>query len=84
LTDNCSIHNLALCGHVEEVVVSRTQQKTGLGLLMMESLQTLGRNLGVKKMILNCSDHNIPFYQKCGFEKAGQQMSLVLAEGESD
>jgi len=67
-----------MCGHVEEVVVSRSQQKTGLGFLIMDSLQTLAKNLGVKKVILNCSNENIPFYQKCGFQKAGQQMDVAF------
>jgi len=33
-------------------------------------------SLGVDKLILNCSEENVGFYEKCGYERAGVQMRV--------
>jgi glucosamine-phosphate N-acetyltransferase len=77
-----SIHNRTIVGHVEEVVVRRSHQKTGLGLFLMYGVEKLARNVGVRNIILNCSEENQAFYEKCGYAKSGQEMKLAL-ESES-
>ena len=41
---------------------------------MLEALLAHAQNKGCYKVILNCSESNIPFYQKCGLEQNEVQM----------
>ncbi|CAD0089671.1 unnamed protein product [Aureobasidium vineae] len=65
-----------MVAHVEEVCVSASQQGKGLGLILIQALNATAKDLGVGKLILNCSKENIKFYEKCGYSIAGQQMEL--------
>ena len=40
-------------------------------------LKDVADSLGCYKAILDCSEANIPFYEKCGFDKKGIQMSVT-------
>ena len=73
----CSIHELGLVGHVEDVCVTKTLQGQHLGKTLLDALNAIGKAVGVGKMSLNCSQENIEFYRKCGYEKAGQQMHIL-------
>jgi hypothetical protein len=49
-----------------------------LGKLIIEALTFIGKRTGCYKIILDCSDKNVPFYQKCGFtQKVSFQSSHV-------
>lgn len=72
-----SIQNFTTIAHVEEVSISSSHQKQGLGLLLIKALNALAmESLGVDKLILNCSEDNVGFYEKCGYERAGVQMRV--------
>lgn len=69
-----------MVAHVEEVCVSKSEQGKGLGLTLITTLNAIANNLGVRKLILDCGEHNTEFYHKCGYSKAGQQMELKYGD----
>ncbi|CAB4434582.1 unnamed protein product [Rhizophagus irregularis] len=40
-----------------------------LGLRVIQALKYIGAKTGCYKVILDCSEKNVPFYEKCGFQK---------------
>ncbi|KAI2638343.1 acyl-CoA N-acyltransferase [Xylaria nigripes] len=74
------IHNHGKCGHVEEIAVSTEHQGKGLGLKMMQALESVARAVGCYKCILNCGPRNEPFYGKCGYHNSGIEMSRYFEE----
>ena len=61
-------------GLIEDVAVSPESHGLGLGKLLIEDLLALAEEKGCYKVVLNCSDDNVPFYEKCGMYKAENQM----------
>jgi glucosamine-phosphate N-acetyltransferase len=74
------IHQCGKVGHIEDIAVDRSQQGKKLGLRLIHALTDIGHSQGAYKVILDCSEHNVPFYEKCGYAKAGVQMSLKFQE----
>lgn len=72
---NPSIHNRGIIGHIEEVVVSKDQQANGLGLKLIQALDSIAMNVGCYKSILDCAERNEGFYSKSGYERAGVEMA---------
>jgi len=66
---------LSCIGHIEDIAVDSNQQGKKLGLRIIQALTYISENSGAYKTILNCSDKNIPFYEKCGFEKKENEMA---------
>jgi glucosamine-phosphate N-acetyltransferase len=58
-----------MVAHVEEVCVSASQQGKGLGLIIINALNATAKELGVGKLILDCSEKNVEFYEKCGYSR---------------
>ncbi|KAG9104299.1 hypothetical protein FRC06_003807 [Ceratobasidium sp. 370] len=69
------IRNLGLVGHIEDIVVSPKMQGKKLGLRIINTLTHISEQQGAYKTILNCSNENIPFYQKCGFKQKENEMA---------
>ncbi|EST05177.1 GNAT domain protein [Kalmanozyma brasiliensis GHG001] len=67
-----------LCGHIEDIVVHRDGQGKGLGKRIIEILTDVGKQRGCYKVILDCSEKNVAFYEKCGYHKAGEQMAVYF------
>jgi len=61
-------------GLIEDVAVSSEARGLGLGKLLIEDLLALGGEVGCYKVVLNCSDDNVKFYEKCGMYNAENQM----------
>lgn len=55
-----------------------------MGLYVVEHLSNVAREAGAYKVTLDCSVENVPFYQKCGYEIKGVQMSLYFEENSLD
>ncbi|KAF2486606.1 putative glucosamine 6-phosphate acetyltransferase [Neohortaea acidophila] len=72
------IWDLARQGHIEDVSISDAHQGKGLGKLLLKTLASIGHNVGCGKIILNCSEEKKGFYENCGYEHNGLQMSLNL------
>jgi len=75
-----SIHDRGLCGHIEEVSVAKDQQGKKLGLRMITAIDSVAKNVGCYKTILDCSPENEPFYVKCGYHTSGAEMSHYFEE----
>ena len=58
--------SLVKVGHVEDIVVHKDYRKLQFGRFIIEQLKHIGRETGCYKVILDCSEKNVPFYQKCG------------------
>ncbi|KAF3765191.1 acyl-CoA N-acyltransferase [Cryphonectria parasitica EP155] len=69
------IHNRGLVGHVEEIAIAKEHQGKGLGLKMIQAIDSVGKSVGCYKNILNCGPQNEPFYAKCGYDNSGTEMS---------
>ncbi|SZE99576.1 unnamed protein product [Blumeria hordei] len=77
------IHNLGLVGHVEDIAVAKDQQGKKLGLKIIQALNYIAEKVGCYKSILDCSEANEGFYVKCGYKRAGLEMSRYYDEGAS-
>ncbi|RKP12659.1 glucosamine 6-phosphate N-acetyltransferase [Piptocephalis cylindrospora] len=66
-------------GHIEDVVVSASERGKRLGVLLITQLRHAAQVLGCYKLLLNCSDKNIGFYEKCGLTQQDVQMKLYLS-----
>jgi glucosamine-phosphate N-acetyltransferase len=80
LVERKLIHECGLVGHIEDIAVDKNQQGKKLGLRLINALTAIGKDAGAYKVILDCSDHNVAFYEKCGYVRAGVEMSLKFAE----
>ena len=70
------IHNMGKVGHIEDVVIDSNMRKCGLGKFIINHLVNYARDMGCYKMILDCSDENIIFYEKNNFKKHGNEMAF--------
>lgn len=70
------IHEGGLCGHIEDIAVSKSHQGKHLGRLLIDKLTELGLQAGCYKIILDCDAQNVAFYEKCGYHKAGIEMQI--------
>eukprot|EP01023_Acetabularia_acetabulum_P050349 TRINITY_DN5441_c0_g1_i1.p2 TRINITY_DN5441_c0_g1~~TRINITY_DN5441_c0_g1_i1.p2 ORF type:complete len:160 (-),score=33.44 TRINITY_DN5441_c0_g1_i1:166-645(-) len=68
------IHKCGMVGHIEDVVVLSDYRGKKLGQKLVLSLADSSQKLGCYKVILDCGEDNVKFYEKCGFEKKEVQM----------
>lgn len=77
------IRNGGKAAHVEDVVVDNstrgaqrlfytvchfTCEGQGVGKAIIKKLVRIAKKMGCYKVILDCDDKNVQFYQKCGFD----------------
>ena len=72
------IHDLSYVSHIEDVVVDPKYRGTGMGKLLMTYAIELSKKYGCYKIILDCSDTNVGFYEKFGFNVKEKQMALYI------
>ncbi len=72
------IHDCGFVGHIEDVVVSKKYRSYGLGAQLIEYLVDRAKETGCYKVILDCAEHNLGFYHKCGFMQKEIQMVQYL------
>ncbi len=63
------IHNGGVVGHIEDVAVHTAYQHHGIGAALVSFLLEACRQAGCYKVILDCDEHVIPFYEKLGFRR---------------
>jgi len=68
------LRELGRVGHIEDIAVAREMQGKKLGLRVIQALTHISETVGCYKNILNCNENNIPFYEKCGYEKREVEM----------
>lgn len=70
------IRSLGTCGHIEDIVVDCQQRGKNLGKVLLQALKELALELGCYKVILDCEEAKVQFYEKCGFKEKGRQMTF--------
>lgn len=75
LVEKKLIHECGLVGHIEDIAVAKTEQGKKLGHTMITRLTELSEKAGCYKVILDCSEHNVGFYEKCGLKNEGVEMA---------
>jgi len=72
------LHNNPV-GQIEDIIIDKRQRGKGYGKAIVERLVDIGKNeFKAYKIILNCLDENIEFYNKCGFKLVGNEMKLTF------
>lgn len=61
------IHNHGVVAHIEDVVVKKEYRGTNIGREIINRLVNFAKLMGAYKVILSCAEHNVSFYEKCGF-----------------
>ncbi|GAB0496816.1 hypothetical protein MMPV_008137 [Pyropia vietnamensis] len=74
LVERKLIRGGASVGHIEDVVVDARFRGKGLGRRMMDALTDEARRRGCYKVILDCAESNVPFYERCGYATKELQM----------
>ena len=58
-------------GHVEDIVVGNEMRWQGLGQRLIKCLMEVAWASGCYKIILDCQESKVGFYETCGFERRG-------------
>jgi glucosamine-phosphate N-acetyltransferase len=72
------IHDLSKVAHIEDVVVDSTMRAHGIGSILINKAIEISKQYGCYKVILDCSEKNVIFYEKLGFTRKELQMALYL------
>ena len=78
LIEDKLIHDNGKVGHIEDIVVDKDYRGYGLGKKMIDYLSNYAKTEGCYKCILDCSDDNVQFYEKCGFARKGSFMATYF------
>lgn len=70
------IHNISLYAHIEDIIVSSKYRKNGYGLILLNKLVDVCKKNNSYKILLDCQEELITFYEKTGFKKNGSQMVI--------
>ena len=72
------IHSGGVVGHIEDVAVHPSFQKHGVGRALVEHLLDVCRQFHCYKVILDCAEGVIPFYERLGFHRWERAMRRDL------
>ena len=72
------IHDLSYVAHIEDVVVHSECRGVGIGKHMIMKAVEVSKEYGCYKVILDCSDECVDFYNKCGFKVKEHHMALYF------
>lgn len=65
-------------GHIEDVVSHPDFRGLGVGRFLISELTDIASKMGCYKVALHCQEHNVGFYEKCGFKSNGSSMQKFL------
>lgn len=69
------IHDCGKIGHIEDIAISSSEQGRRLGYHLIKHLTKIGEENKCYKVILDCAEKNIKFYEKCGYKNEGFEMA---------
>lgn len=72
------IHAGGTVGHIEDVAVHVAYQHHGVGAKLVQHILEECRQAGCYKVILDCEENVIPFYEKLGFHRWEHAMRFDL------
>jgi len=70
------IFNTCIYAHIEDVCVRARHRRRGIGKMLVQHLVKQASHC--YKVTLDCADSNVAFYEACGFERRGNQMSTLI------
>ena len=74
LVERKFLRGCGAAGHIEDVVVDERARGKKLGARLVAVACEAAREAGCYKVILDCSEANAPFYEKCGLTRKEVQM----------
>jgi glucosamine-phosphate N-acetyltransferase len=72
------IFNICTLAHIEDICVKIEYRNQSLGKYIVNKLVNIAKENKCYKVTLDCADTNIAFYEKCNFEKRGNQMTVFF------
>ena len=63
-------------GHIEDIIIDKEYRGQGLSKLIINKLLESAREKDCYKIILNCKDEYVGYYQKMGFKIVGNTMVI--------
>jgi len=63
-------------GHIEDVAVRADYQRRGIGFKLVKYATEQAELMGCVRTVLDCSDENIPFYEKIGYSYHSNTMKI--------
>ena len=78
LIEDKIIHDGSKVGHIEDVVVHSDYRRLNIGKLLINHCVNIAKEKGCYKVILDCDEDNILFYEKCGFKTKGVCMRFDI------
>jgi hypothetical protein len=69
------VHGCGRVGHIEDVVVQSGYRGTSLGIRVIEALHGVAKRRGCYKVILDCAESNMPFYNKLNYKEHQRHMA---------
>ncbi|MFL6308708.1 MAG: GNAT family N-acetyltransferase [Nitrososphaera sp.] len=67
-------------GHIEDVSVRRGYEDRGLGRRLVSHATQVAKEMGCIKMVLDCSEETMPFYEKLGYSYQDKCMKKFLKD----
>ena len=78
LVERKFIRGCGKAAHIEDVVVDSSYRGQKLGNRLIQALIEAAKEMGCYKVILDCSESNASFYEKCGLVRKEIQMVKYL------
>jgi glucosamine-phosphate N-acetyltransferase len=72
------IFNGGRVGHIEDVSIRRGYENMGLGRRLVSHTTQFAKEMGCVKIVLDCSDETMPFYEKLGYSYQDNCMKKFL------
>jgi glucosamine-phosphate N-acetyltransferase len=72
------IHNGGKAGHIEDVATRKGYEGKGIGKKVIEELIKIATENGCYKVILDCNEKVMEFYEKTGFRKHAIMMRIDI------
>jgi len=76
------IHECGIVGHIEDVVTHENFRRHGIASNLIRKAVKTAIDTECYKVILNCKENMVPFYEKFGFRKHEVEMRLQLKQEE--
>ena len=65
-------------GHIEDIVSHSLFREKGIGKAVVDALFNIAKENGCYKVALQCKEHIVGFYKKCGYEVTGKAMQIIM------
>ena len=72
------VHGGYPVGHIEDEVIDKKYRGKSYGKKLIDFLIEKAKESGCYKVILNCEEKNVGFYERLGFQQKNVEMSLYL------